>query len=662
MAKAIKKLGGTNVQVKFGSGGFIDKGLNAVVAAGESLNKAFREERKQHFEQSKIITDGLVSGLYSDQFTNDVMNGIGELSSMNSNSPEYAKKVAQISAKLKYNVDRQAQNTAAFDNQTTVFKKDGIGKGYYDFTKIDELRSKQIQDFGLDQTVQQIDQSTRSILNNVDYISEEGRGNMSKDYVGAQGASLVEDLSKLTERRGQTINIKDATEAHQFYTTESGISIPVFDVNDVSQNAVLNRAVSAWRDTSKAHDVVMNKYANDYVAKKEKERNKKVTSGEINPKTQKPYVPFTPAETEAMRAQGEREGLVTELGKVFPGYKNTVDRTLHNLPSQIINPTDNTPTGATGAEDLVKRFSTITNFNKDVINNSNLTVNPISEMTGIDVAPDIQGFEVSEMFNDLTVDIPTETGESETKAVYSSLIFDPTSPRDNPIFYAKRQGSDDYERIEGASIFNSIAEAMQTSDKYKDSDLTKNILTSYGPNAMNANGSINWEKVTNFDLSNYNAMQNAIADDKIMNEARLGVVNKFYQDANMTAMRTQGGQDQVDYFSALTNVAKGSPITVPKIGTVRVVSITDWPGTLWGSNGMKVTYMKPNGETAVLQAKDADVRKYLQGDSRMLFRDSNTGGLTTNDMIDITRYDDNYLTDAEKDKIQKRIEDNFPGY
>jgi len=275
MAKATKKLGGTNVQVKFGSGGFIDKGLNAAIAAGENLNKAFREERKQHFEQSKIITDGLVSGLYSDQFTGDVMNGIGELASMNSNSSEYAKKVASITAGLKYKVDRQSQNTTAFDNQKTIFNKDNIGKGYYDITMIDKLRSSQINDFGLDQTVEQIDQSTQSILNNVDYISEEGRGNMSQDYVSKQGAILVEDLSKLTERRGQTINIKNATEAHQFYTTENGISIPVFDVNDISQNAVLNRAVSSWRDTSKAHDVVMNKYANEYVSAKTKERDKK---------------------------------------------------------------------------------------------------------------------------------------------------------------------------------------------------------------------------------------------------------------------------------------------------------------------------------------------------------------------------------------------------
>ena len=88
-----------------------------------------------NFEQQKTVTDGLTSGLYSDQFSKEIMDGVGELGALSANSQEYSKKLATLTGNLKYKVDRQAQNTEAWKTQDAALGSEGVGKGYYDDVK-----------------------------------------------------------------------------------------------------------------------------------------------------------------------------------------------------------------------------------------------------------------------------------------------------------------------------------------------------------------------------------------------------------------------------------------------------------------------------------------------------------------------------------------------
>jgi hypothetical protein len=156
MAIAKKTLGGDNTKVTFGNGGFISAGQNIAQAGTQNFQQAKQAERKLNFEQQKTVTDGLTSGLYSDQFSKEIMNGVGELGALSANSQEYSKKLATLTGNLKYKVDRQAQNTEAWKTQDAALGSEGVGKGYYDDVKKIDLQEKSIKDLGLNQTPQQI--------------------------------------------------------------------------------------------------------------------------------------------------------------------------------------------------------------------------------------------------------------------------------------------------------------------------------------------------------------------------------------------------------------------------------------------------------------------------------------------------------------------------
>lgn len=657
MAIARKTLGGDNTKVTFGNGGFISAGQDIAQAGARNFQDAKQAERKLNFEQQKTVTDGLTSGLYSDQFSTEIMNGVGELGALSANSEEYAKKLATLTGKLKYKVDRQAQNTEAWKTQDAALGAEGVGKGYYDDVKKIDLQEKSIKDLGLNQTPQQINQSTSDFLNDVNNISEAGRGNISKDFVKTIGNSLTTEMNDLYISKGNLVGEQDDITQNQFYEIDiNGVSMPIFDYKNALHQPVMDRAISSWRDQSKAHDVIMDDYVSKYLAKKEKENEKEGKE------------PLTAAQKESIKKEGARLGLTTELGKVFPGYKKESDRVFKNLPANMFANNNSNPTSAK-TEDLVQRFSTITNFNSDVLNNSSLSKLTLSELTGLPQAPEIQGYEVSSMFDDLTVDSTNSAGEKSTVNAFESLIFDPTSDRSNPIFYAKKQGDDKYERFEGAGIFNAIGEAMQTSGKYKDSDLKKSIVENYGPEALNSDGSINFNRVTKFDVANYNATKNALADQKILEETRLRATDLFFNPVNSdgsidpdlkTELKEERRKDPVKYFTKLTNVARGTLITVDgKKVRIQSVSNNNSGGDSWynSSDKVNINYVDQNGDVGSIEGlKDGELQKYLQGRGSGFYRD-NTGAATTNDMLSPGQFK-GILSDEELAKIENEIANN----
>ena len=661
MAIAKKTLGGDNTKVTFGNGGFISAGQDIAQAGTQNFQQAKQAERKLNFEQQKTVTDGLTSGLYSDQFSKEIMNGVGELGALSANSQEYSKKLATLTGNLKYKVDRQAQNTEAWKTQDAALGSEGVGKGYYDDVKKINLQETSISKLGLNQTPQQINDTTSVFLNDVNNISEAGRGNISKDFVKTIGNSLTTDMKDLYVSKGNLVGEQDNVTQNQFYEIDiNGVSMPIFDYKNALHQPVMDRAISSWRDQSKAHDVIMDDYVSKYLKKKEKENEK-----DGNPS-------LTAEQKEVIRKEGARLGLTTELGKVFPGYKKESERVFKNLPANMFANNNPNPTSAK-TEDLVQRFSTITNFNSDVLNNSSLSKLTLSELTGLPQAPEIQGYEVSSMFDDLTVDSVDAAGEktSSVKA-FESLIFDPTSDRSNPIFYAKKQNDDKYERFEGAGIFNAIGEAMQTSGKYKDSDLKKSIVENYGPEALNSDGSINFNRVTKFDVANYNTTKNALADQKILEETRLRATDLFFNPVNTdgsidpdakTKLKEERRKDPVKYFTKLTNIARGTLITVDD-KKVRIQSVSNnesggdsWYNSILKSDKVNINYVDQNGDVGSIEGLgDGELQKYLQGRGSGFYRD-NTGAATTNDMLSPGQFK-GILSDEELAKIENEIANN----
>ena len=657
MAIARKTLGGDNTKVTFGNGGFISAGQDIAQAGTQNFQQAKQAERKLNFEQQKTVTDGLTSGLYSDQFSKEIMAGVGELGALSANSQEYSKKLATLTGKLKYKVDRQAQNTEAWKTQDAALGAEGVGKGYYDDVKKVDLQQKNIKKLGLNQTPQQINESTSVFLNDVSNISEAGRGNISKDFVKTIGNSLTTDMKDLYVSKGNLVGEQDNITQNQFYEIDiNGVSMPIFDHKNALHQPVMDRAISSWRDQSKAHDVIMDDYVSKYLAKKVQE----------NEKDDKPSL--TADQKELIKKEGARLGLTTELGKVFPGYKKESDRVFKNLPANMFANNNPNPTSAK-TEDLVQRFSTITNFNSDVLNNSSLSKLTLSELTGLPQAPEIQGYEVSSMFDDLTVDSTDKAGEKSTVNAFESLIFDPTSDRSNPIFYAKKQGEDKYERFEGAGIFNAIGEAMQTSGKYKDSDLKKSIVENYGPEALNSDGSINFNRVTKFDVANYNTTKNALADQKILEETRLRATDLFFNPVNTdgsidpdakATLNAERRKDPVKYFTKLTNIARGTLITVDgKKVRIQSVSNNQSGGGFFNlkDDYVNINYVDQNGDVGSIEGLgDGELQKYLQGRGSGFYRD-NTGAASTNDMLSPGQFK-GILSDEELAKIENEIANN----
>lgn len=115
MAKAQKFLLGqkTIPNVVPFQGSLTALGEQAYQASKRQLFNTIRNEKQQNFLKQKEVTDGIVSGLYSDQFTTDIQSKVGELAGLNSNSVDYAKKLAEVTGELKVLNSKQANNTAA---------------------------------------------------------------------------------------------------------------------------------------------------------------------------------------------------------------------------------------------------------------------------------------------------------------------------------------------------------------------------------------------------------------------------------------------------------------------------------------------------------------------------------------------------------------------
>ena len=650
MAKAQKFLLGqkTIPNVVPFQGSLTALGEQAYQASKRQLFNTIRNEKQQNFLKQKEVTDGIVSGLYSDQFSADIQSKVGELAGLNSNSVDYAKKLAEVTGELKVLNAKQANNTAAIKAGEELLKDVQLGGKYYSKNKFN-TKNQEIVDQGFDIDDKGISEEHTRFFSN--YKNLEGSETiMNNDWLtNIVGNKQMETLEPLQYKNGQVISKSSDITSKQMYTlSENGISVPIYKNAD----AVPMSAVESFMGTSQAHRTLIDGLANQKHLAWQND-NENATAEEVAKNKEK----------------SAKEALLETMKKSYPGYKKAVSRSIGNLPSQIINPTPRS-TGSGKAEDLVQRVSTITNFSSDVINNASLSESSLAELTGLPQAPDIQGYEVSNMFDDLTVDT-TIDGEKTKAMAYESLIFDPTSDRANPIFYAKRQGSNKYERLEGAGIFNSLGESMQTSDKYKDSDLKQSILENYGNNALNSDGSINFGVVTKFDKENYDATKDALADQKILNDARQRAINNFYNPVDADGVinvdakserEKQKSMDPTKYSSDITNVSRGSVIQIPEIGSVRIQSMEYKPGTsLLGiglsSAKMKVNYIDTKGEVGSYEINDSEVENLLTNSKQsMLFRDDE-GVLTTNDMI----RPDNYkglLSDQEIQDIENEILNN----
>ena len=110
--------------------GFISDGIKENMLAQQSFNQALSDEKKQKYEREQALMDGVVSGHFSPEITAEVMDDISNLTGYNSNSKEYATALNKATAKLKVNVEKQAEATGILDRGNKNYTEDTDNKYY----------------------------------------------------------------------------------------------------------------------------------------------------------------------------------------------------------------------------------------------------------------------------------------------------------------------------------------------------------------------------------------------------------------------------------------------------------------------------------------------------------------------------------------------------
>ena len=236
--------------------GFISDGIKENMLAQQNFNQALRNEKKQKYEREQALMDGVVSGHFSPEITAEVMDDISNLTGYNSNSKEYATALNKATAKLKVNVEKQANATSILDRGNKNFTEDADNKYYKDdlFFKFQEDMTN------INLTGGEYSNGYKSFLGNVDNINQDL---VREDFVDLIGTySYGGGSSKEGEDIGglKTITTSQSSgERTQFYKLQNGISVPVFK----NSNAVPQELVDKWYSGGKANMAMMDAYVAD---------------------------------------------------------------------------------------------------------------------------------------------------------------------------------------------------------------------------------------------------------------------------------------------------------------------------------------------------------------------------------------------------------------
>ena len=286
--------------------GFISDGIKENMLAQQSFNQALSDEKKQKYEREQALMDGVVSGHFSPEITAEVMDDISNLTGYNSNSKEYATALNKATAKLKVNVEKQAEATGILDRGNKNYTEDTDNKYYKDdsFFKFQEGMTN------INLTGGEYSNGYKSFLGNVDNINQDL---VREDFVDLIGTySYGGGKSKEGEDIGglKTITTSQSSgERTQFYKLENGISVPVFkNSNDVPQELV-----DKWYSGGKANMAMMDEYVAD------KLKGQTFANAEAN---------------NAAEVAARKEFLNDQMKQVIPDYKTVYQENSKFQPNQ----------------------------------------------------------------------------------------------------------------------------------------------------------------------------------------------------------------------------------------------------------------------------------------------------------------------------------------
>ena len=286
--------------------GFISDGIKENMLAQQNFNQALRNEKKQKYEREQALMDGVVSGHFSPEITAEVMDDISNLTGYNSNSKEYATALNKATAKLKVNVEKQANATSILDRGNKNYTEDADNKYYKD----DEFFKFQEDMTNINLTGGEYSSGYKSFLGNVDNINQDL---VREDFVDLIGTySYGGGKSKEGEDIGglKTITTSQSSgERTQFYKLENGISVPVFkNSNDVPQELV-----DKWYSGGKANMAMMDAFVAD------KLKGQTFANAEAN---------------NAAEVAARKEFLNDQMKQVIPDYKTVYQENSKFQPGQ----------------------------------------------------------------------------------------------------------------------------------------------------------------------------------------------------------------------------------------------------------------------------------------------------------------------------------------
>lgn len=286
--------------------GFISDGIQENMQAQKNFNSALRNEKKQKYEREQALMDGVVSGHFSPEITAEVMSDIANLTGYNSNSKEYATALNKATAKLKVNVEKQANVTETLKRGKENYDNDADAKYYKDenFFKFQEDNTN------IELTNTDYSNGYKSFLGDVKNINQDLVREDFVDLIGTYsygGGKSVEgdDIGGL-----KTVKTSQSSgERTMFYKLENGISVPVFkNSNDVPQELV-----DKWYSGGKANMAMMDSYVRD------KLKGQTFASAEAN---------------NAAEIAARKEFINEQMKQVIPDYKSVYQEKSQFQPGQ----------------------------------------------------------------------------------------------------------------------------------------------------------------------------------------------------------------------------------------------------------------------------------------------------------------------------------------
>ena len=216
----------------FYSGGFVDAGAAQLNQAIQNNIRVTIDAKNKKFEQAQKLRDGIVSGHFSEQMAEQVGKDIERLADLPVYSKDYAKTLAQANANLGILVQKQDRVTKKADAISTGFKEDPSNK-YYENNALSASLYDQIQNTGINTTVEDLDGAFSGFKNNIENIKD---GVVRTDFQSKLGEIVqkVEATGGLSNVNSEFAKFTKTSDGQKFvtgytYDPSTRMYVPAFD-------------------------------------------------------------------------------------------------------------------------------------------------------------------------------------------------------------------------------------------------------------------------------------------------------------------------------------------------------------------------------------------------------------------------------------------------